>query len=598
MANERARGALAATGGDDNSALLMGLIQGLTLNLGDDVAGLWGGRDAFVNARNSDPHAYDTAAMGGLFASPVATMFGRLPLAARGRAFEEARDLLTAEGVAQRELPRARGQQGVLAHIPSRNDISHMRGQGRTADANRLAQDRADAIDANENELAVRRGRLDDWATGLAGAHGAAIGFGGVDPEGSPIEERLLGAGLGAGLSTGLMRLAPEVKDLSGYALRPLTGRGAPGRFSAQDVIDLPGAPNTPADAQGYFNRLRMLEEEAHRGRAGDTFFGRAAMPTGSRVDPSVAPISDTNTMVRGSIQAALNSPTGQQRMREMGNTATVQDAQDRISGLSSKMGAAPMGNLVPPQQRVIPQAMREDPAMRPDGLRTVLGDKAYANVDRELLSPMQMRSINPAQYPGLNPQQRQEMARLIVEDAMQVTRQLASAQGRDQVEQARRVIAYLDDPHVKRLFQNLMITDGPRSPEVAALVQLRTRLSAIAEGGQPTMATLTGGFQRGDNRGVNPVVTEAAMDLSSQPMSKRMAEALLDADNLTTRQDAYWLNPQNAGDESLLQLRREEQRPPWPFAAPPGWGTELAATTAAIGGEYGLHNLLEQNRR
>ncbi len=592
----------------DWDALLGGALQGAALNWGDE---LFGGMRDFKADRAANPGAYDAAALLGMMFSPAAMIGTRLPLMHRERLYNEARGLLEGEGLAQRALAKPSAARGAdmlpfgdrrfaaeLPYVTPQTDIEHLTSIGRNADARRLSFDRADALDEAEQLLGHRRAALDRYSGIDALAHGAAIGSGGVDPGDTSIEERAGGGILGALGAYGLTKGANEAKDLTGYLV---PGRGA--RLSAREVVDLPGKSYEPADVQDFYKRLRMFSEQAFREATHDTFLGRSAGPSSTmRSDPNVAPIHDSNTMIQGAIAKAQQTGPGREAARALDDELAVMGALERFGGVNTK-AERPIEDLLPSHQRVIPQAMREDPMVRQDALRTVMGDEKFFPgegvkhpVDPAMHTERQaddfrMRRRGRGQYPGLDQPQRQELAHRVIEDARAQAHSLARLPREQQPGAARKLLEYLDDPNAQRLWQALALREGRTGPHTQALAKLKTRLSQIAGHGT-SYEQLTHSFHRGKGRFADAIPGEAASMLANYPMSRRMAEAILDKPALTTKAESYWVNPAQRGEEPLLQVRRESERPPWPYAAPAGYWTQRGGDALAYGLDHLVHAL------
>jgi hypothetical protein len=612
---ERRRQIESIRGGHDPrmDSLVSGALSGAALNYGDE---LFGGMRDFEGDYGANPGAYQVGGVLGMLASPLAMIVSRLPLIKRERLFNEARDFVAREGVAQRNLPRPDRLGGAggympfadrrfdqpLPDVPAQLDINVVRNRGDDVAANRLAMQRADGLDQAEELLAHRRRALDDYSGLDAFAHGAVIGSGGVEPGDTSIEERATGGVLGALGALALTRGSSEIGDLSGYLTK-----GA--RHSAQEVVDLPGPRNAPASVDDFLARARMFEEQAFRERTNDTFFGRAAGPSETmRQDPNVAPIDDANSLIRGALARAQQTNLGAERARERSERIDVSRALEHYGGMTAaNPPAAGDPPLLPAHVRDnLPAAVRVDPPMRPDALRTVMGDERYfpdratgrGGVDPALRSERQAddlkrNRVSTRQYPGMNQAERRELAQLVADDAFTQARALAQLPKAEQVRVARKLLNQLDDPHFKRLMQTLQLRKGQSTPVLERLMELETGLKRIAGGGGD-YASITRTFDRGGGRGADPVVAEAASMLSQYPMSRRMAEALLDETTLTTQRPAYWVNPAERGDQSMLQVRRESVRPAWPYAAPAGIWSQRGGDLLALGLDHAQHALLD----
>lgn len=592
--------------------VLSGLIQGAGLQWGDEI---FGGMRDFEGDQARNPALYDASSVVGMLGSPLAYFVTRGPLRGRERLFNEAKDALAAEGVAQRELSQP-GRVGLpmadrrfaqpLPYTPAQADINALTARGRTAEAQRLGLERSQALDQTEEMLALRRGALDEYSGLDAAGHGLIIGSGGVDPGATDPVERASGGVLGALGALGLTRGASELKDLSGYPIR-----GA--RWSAQHVVDLPGKASSAPDVEEFLRRARMLDEAAFRERTNDTFFGRAAGPSATmRIDPNVAPIDDSNALIRTAIAKAQQTPAGQAAARSLDDEITLGRARENFGGLSTPQ-PLPQQPTLPAWQKALPEAMRTDPLTRPDALRTTLGDERYfpsargEGVDPALRSNRQVddlkrgrvdqnRPKRPPQYPGMGQEQRRELAHMIVDDAYASVQRMARLPRDKQVGEARRLLSYLDDPHTRRLMTALQLRQGKNSPEVLKLIETQDALARIAKHGTDYEAA-TAGLARGNGRGPEPVAAEAASMLSQYPMSRRMAEAILDPATLAAPREAYWVNPAERGDHPLLQVRRESVRPPWPYRAPASVGTQYAGDALALLLDHAQHGAWEGMR-
>ena len=578
-------------------AFLSGALNGIAFNWGDELGDVAGLPVDFETANEAHPGAYALGNFGGVIASPLTRVISRLPIQRGERLYNEARDVLSRNGVAQREIARGNGDFAApLPYLPEAADIAAVARRDPAAAA-RLRDDRANALAQTEELLALRRGFLDDYSGVDAAAHGALIGSGGLEPGDTSIEERATGGVLGALGALALTRASGEIKDLSGIPVR-----GA--RWSAQDVVDLPGPRNQPADVDAFFNRARMFDEAAFRDRTGDTFFARAAGPSPTmRAEPQVAPLDDQNPLIRAALARAQQSPAGQQILGRLADGIDVRRALESYGGMTPK-GPAPTDPATLPAHiaRDYPVALREDAMVRPDALRTVVGDREFfdaAKVAPELRSKRQLDDakrgrVDKGQYPGLNPTQRNELAHAVARDAFEQASALAKLPRGQQAQAARKLLKTLDDPHFKRLMTAMQLREGKTSVLTKELASLRSSLDRIAQSGAAASADdITRQMQRGKGRGADPVIAEAARQLANYPMSRRMAEALLDEPSLRRPRDAHWVNPADRGEDALLQVRRESVKPPWPYRSPPGQTTQVAGDVLALGLDHAQHAAL-----
>jgi hypothetical protein len=557
-----------------------GLVNGMLLGWGDELFGA----DSFEQGARSDPLTYYGLQNAGLLGSPLSIMVGRLPLHMRGKAFQEAVDVLGSAGVRQTAMkPPRPSVRGSLLWDPRQRAAIDRDIPDIGSPREHLRQP---AIDAAQDLLMQRRASLDDLARSVALGHGVAIGAGGLEPgERDPLE-RVAGAGVGAGLGLTALGLSANVKDMSGYALRPLRGE-APARLSAQKVVDLPGKPKPTGvmkflgargedpDVQGFYNQARTLEEEAFRARGGDPYLGRAAEPAGSGQNPYVAPIQDENSLIQAALRGAASSPYAQQRMGAMDDALAVQAAQERSAGLQGP-GGAPMSGALPSFQERLPSIAIDDAAMRPDILKTVRGAGALpapppvappAAPSRTTLQQqaaaakaanpgMSQRAIGkqvgtaqsnvsaglrraatappapaarppqppaaPNPYPGMTSDQKTQLAQGFLQTFATRAQKLASLTGPAQVKEARKLLGALDDPRVADLFSDIGIREGNTSPEFQAAQAFRAALSQIVQKGAPTRDEALRSFVTNQYGAASGQAQDAATTLTQYPMSRR----------------------------------------------------------------------------
>lgn len=463
------------------------------------------------------------------------------------------------------------------------------------------------SLASGQMDHAMRSRRsLDNWALRLGGFHGGVAGAGGINPGDTSLADRAIGAVLQGAVGAGMSAYAPSAVD---QAPR-LWGQGA---RSNPQVLDIAGRrANDPVDLDALYGRMAAMSEQAHLQRqaplanrqigtapggepvtvpslyGGETRFGRAGA---NQDDASVSALDDPNSLVRATIGAAVNSPTGRQRVAEMEGRASVQDAQSRLRALSANVQTPPSGGD-PSRAEQFARGVFETPQIRRDALRTAMGDVRFRNEPLDVRGGNPPAAVNRA-YPGMTPEQKALSAMAIVNRGRDVADNISTP------DEAKKYLDLLDDPVVHRLFTTISVQRGPGDPNVAKYVALVRHLRQAAamppEEATLSMATRMPNAQRPGHDPL-PEASEAALDLRSTPMSRDLARAVLNDAEAGTRRDRYYVDP-NGYDRNAptFTTRREYGANTGLAANMPNALSDLGAVFASSGVDIGREALWQR---
>lgn len=441
------------------------------------------------------------------------------------------------------------------------------------------------------DRIRAARRHLDRLALGLGGAHGAAIGLGGIevdtpDHRRSPVEvlkEALLGGATGGIVA----RSAPAALD----AAPLLFGRP---RISAAKQLSL-----TPGRSVDDLLAAATAEQEAlFRAANGSPRFSRA----GNFGLHEVSPQAEQNPITQQLLAMAARSEAGQERIanarRRLGQleeTSTVRKASDALRGLriaghddlrreylrtgSPNNGvqdiqiAGPASRLPSPalpdyRKKALSRSPIEDPALHPSWMREVAGER---------------RARAPVTHQPLGDRDRQILG----------TDVLHRIQGLGPVrtpEDVARIETFLAQPHLREVMRTLGIRRvqqfaDPTRPERGRLAQQIAELKALSAA--PDVDLGAGYSAANRPRPARIMDTQDAIRETDGRLEESLAQALLD--RRTSPRNVY--DPTlPVGDEPLLAVTRERGPVDWVNSLPANVYSDRLAAVAALGADYGMH--------
>lgn len=441
------------------------------------------------------------------------------------------------------------------------------------------------------DRIRAARRNLDRLALGLGGAHGAALGAGGVkvdtpDHRRSPVEvlkEALLGGAAGAIVA----RSAPAALD----AAPLLVGRP---RLSAAKQLSL--APGRSVD--DLLAAATAEQEALFRAANGSPRFSRA----GNFGSHEVSPQAEQNPITQQLLAMAARSEAGQERIanaqRRLGQLEETRDARaasdvlrglrvaghddlkreylqtgypnnwvrdTRIAGPASRLPSPSLPNY---RQKALSRSPIEDPALHPSWMREVAGER---------------RPSAPVTHQPLGNRDRQILG----------TDVLHRIQGQGPVrtrEDAARIETLLAQPHLREVMRTLGIRRAqqfadPTRPERGRLAQQIAEMKGLAAA--PDVDLGAGYSAANRPRPARIMDTQDAIRETNGQLEESLAQALLD--RRTSPRNIY--DPTlPIGDEPLLAVTRERGPVDWVNSLPANVTSDRLAAAGAVAADYGVH--------